>query len=231
MNLEIQSLVFALTLLPLTLCQSQQEDPSVMVVRGGHAYDTPAFEEMCQSLEGVKVDLVLTAHLEAIKAEVIQEKYDAILFLNQNKNYPEPERHKRKYMDLAKAGVGMVFLHFTLSSQPEWDEYHDLIGGKWFLKKFTEDQKLHSTYFIDIPVNIAVLDRDHPVTLGLQDFTLTDTYYGNIYMAPDVHPLLGTEHDDVADVIAWTHQYENRRWSTSCRDLAKVHFKIVRIKS
>lgn len=184
---------------------------SVLVVRGGHYYETPAFENMCLSLEGVQSDLVLTEHMEKMTAVEIDRTYDALLFLNQNKHYRTSDRNRKQYMDLVERGVGMVFLQFTLSSQPEWDEYHDLIGGKWFLKSYTKDPKLHSTYFTDLTLDIKVLDRDHPITEGLEDFTMNDAYYGNIYMSPSVHPLLGADHPDIASTIAWTQQYGNTK--------------------
>ena len=61
-----------------------QEYPgiNVLVVRGGHAYDTPQFEEMCGNLEGINADLVLTSHMERMSADEIHERYDAILFLS-----------------------------------------------------------------------------------------------------------------------------------------------------
>ncbi|WP_157961129.1 ThuA domain-containing protein [Lutibacter citreus] len=189
----------------------EQEDLSVLVVRGGHPYDTPEFEEMCLSLEGIKADLVLTSHMERMKAAEISKKYDAILFLNQNKHYTSYDWNRKQYMDLAKLGVGMVFLHFTLSSQPEWDEYHKLVGGKWFLKNYTEDKSLHSTYFTDLTLDIEVKDVNHPVTKGLKNFRMTDAFYGNIYIEPNVHALLGTNHAGISETIAWTHKYDNSK--------------------
>ncbi len=114
-------------------------------------------------------------------------------------------------MDLANLGLGRVFLQFTLSSQPEWDEYHDLVGGKWFLKNYEEDPKKHSTYFTDLTLDIKVLDTDYPVTKGLSGFTMTDAFCGNIYMDPGVHSLLGADHPDIADAIGWTQEYDNSK--------------------
>ncbi len=190
---------------------SQSDGLAVLVVRGGHAYDTPDFEDMCGQLADVKCDLVLTAHFESMTAEKIDNKYDAILFLNQNKKYTTTNRNRNRYMDLADRGVGMVFLHFTLSSEPEWDQYHDLIGGKWFLPNFEKNKSLHSTYFVDMTVDVKILDKAHPTTAGLEDFTMTDTFYGNIQMDPNVHPLLGSNRDEVADAIAWAHQYRKSK--------------------
>ena len=190
---------------------AEQTQLTVLVVRGGHAYDTPAFENMCESLSEMQCDLVLTAHFERMSAKEIDGKYDAILFLNQNKKYTTTAWNRKRYMDLSRLGVGMVFLHFTLSSEPEWDEYHDLVGGKWFLKKFEENVALHSTYFTDLTLNVRVLDSKHPTTEGLGDFTMTDAFYGNIFVAPKVHPLLGCDHPGISKTIAWTHRYQNSK--------------------
>ena len=188
-----------------------QPELSVLVVRGGHAYDTPAFEDMCRNLPGLKCDLVLTAHFEQMKANDINANYDALLFLNQNKKYTTTKWNRKRYMDLAQLGTGMVFLQFTLSSEPEWDEYHDLVGGKWYLKKFEENEELHSTYFTDMTVRVKVVHPDHPTTKGLDDFELTDAFYGNIFISPEVTPLLECEHPDIAKTIAWTHQYKKSK--------------------
>lgn len=184
---------------------------SVLVVRGGHAYDTPAFEDMCRSLPGIKCALVLTAHFERMSAKEIDSKYDAILFLNQNKKYTTSAWNRKRYMDLAELGTGMMFLHFTLSSEPEWDEYHDLVGGKWFLKKFEQDKSKYSTYFTDLTLRIEVLDQNHPTTEDLSAFTLTDAFYGNIFVSSNVKPLLGSKHSKITSTIAWTHRYENSK--------------------
>ncbi|WP_157961164.1 ThuA domain-containing protein [Lutibacter citreus] len=199
------------SLLMLSCFRAKEDKLSLLVVRGGHTYDTPDFENMCSNLDGVNATLVLNSHFYDMKIDEIKEKYDAILFLNQNKHYSEYDWNKKKYIVLTKHGIGMVFLHFTLSSQPEWDEYHDLIGGKWFLKNYTEDEKLHSTYFTDMTLDIEVIDKNHPVTKALENFTLKDAYYGNIYRDPSVHPLLGSNHSDVSSVIAWSHYYNKSK--------------------
>lgn len=187
-----------------------QKSTSVLVVRGGHPYDTPDFENMCENLDGVSVDLVLDAHFKSMKVDKIKDKYNAILFLNQNKYYEESKKTKEKYINLTSEGVGMVFLHFTLSSQPNWDEYHEIVGGKWFLGKFTPEKAKRSTYFIDLEVDVKVLDKKHPVTKGIKNFTMTDVFYGNIYLKPGVHSLLGSDNPDLTP-IAWTQKYNNSK--------------------
>ena len=137
-------------LLPLVCAWPIGERLSVLFVRGGHHYDTPEFEDMCLGLNDAMADLVLTSHIENMAATENNNRYDVILFINQNRNYPTSAKNRKQYMDLANLGVGMVVLQFTLSSQPEWDEYHDLVDGKWFLKNYEKDPKKHSTYFTDL---------------------------------------------------------------------------------
>ncbi|WP_162555939.1 ThuA domain-containing protein [Reichenbachiella versicolor] len=204
-------LLFSTLTLEAKTPKSKGSKTSVLVVRGGHHYDSPAFEKMCESLKGVDVDLMLNAHLYAMKIDEIKEKYDAILFFDQNKRYPELKRNKKLYMDLTDAGIGMVFLHFTLSSQPDWDEYHELVGGKWFLRSHTKDKSKVSKYYPEKTVDIKIVDPEHPITAGISDFTLTDTYYGKIYMRNGITSLLTSDDTDVAPSIAWTQKYNNSK--------------------
>ncbi|WP_066630780.1 ThuA domain-containing protein [Labilibacter marinus] len=204
-------IAIALILFISFAANAQKGKTSVLVVRGGHPYDTPDFEKMCTSLKGVKVDLVLDAHFKSMKVDAIKQKYDAILFLNQNKYYNESKRTKQLYMDLTNEGVGMVFLHFTLSSQPSWDDYHDIIGGKWFLGSHTKDKSKVSTYFIDRTIDIKVKDTKHPIAEGVEDFTLTDTFYGNIWMSDKVKPILGVDDKDVNSAVVWENKYNNSK--------------------
>jgi hypothetical protein len=61
----------------------------------------------------------------------------------------------------------------------------------------------------DIPVK--VVDKEHPITKGLADFTIHDETYGGYYVAPGVHVLLTTDHPKCAREIAWTRQYGKSR--------------------
>ncbi|GJM62462.1 hypothetical protein PEDI_30140 [Persicobacter diffluens] len=118
-----------------------------------------------------------------MKVEEIKGKYNALLFLNQNKYYEETKGTKKKYYDLTKEGVGMVFLHFTLSSQPGWQEYHDIIGGKWFLGKYTPDKSKVSTYFTDRTMDLKVEPQDHPVAKGVNGKLLNDYWSDGIIIS------------------------------------------------
>lgn len=183
---------------------------SVMVVTGGHPYDTPDFENMIESLKGIQVDFATMEEMEAMPASYIGKKYDALVLLDQMKAKVE-QANKDRYMQLAEMGTGMVFLHFTIASRPFWTEYHDLIGGQFHLKRFQKDESKRSTYMTDMTIDVKVLDKKHPVTEGIKDFTMTDAFYGNLELRAGLTPLLGTDNPKVQDVIAWTHSYRSSK--------------------
>jgi hypothetical protein len=103
----------------------------------------------------------------------------------------------------------MLFLHHALVSYQAWDEFEEIIGGRYYdsgrYKKTPE--KGFSTYRHDTDIAVKLLAPDHPVASGLTDFTLFDEVYGNTWVSPDVTPLLGTDHPESTEIIGWEHTY------------------------
>jgi type 1 glutamine amidotransferase len=184
---------------------------SVLVVTGGHKYDTTEFVQMFESFSNIYCDFMWTEDMQSIPAKSLDRRYDALVFMDMVKA-KVAEEDKQHYLELAQLGTGMVFMHFTLASRPFWDEYHEIIGGKFFLGgKFTEDVARRSGYNPSVEMEIKILERNHPVTEGISDFTVTDAGYNNLYISEDVHPLLGIDHPDNDDYAGWTHKYGNSR--------------------
>ncbi|MEM8733921.1 MAG: ThuA domain-containing protein [Planctomycetota bacterium] len=177
-----------------------------MVVTGGHDYDKDEFAEMFQSMNGVTASFVSTEEMEAMDSQDIATNYDTLVHLDMVREKVDSQV-KDHYVELSEAGVGMVFLHFTLASRPYWDGYHELVGGKFYLPNVEKDASLHSTYTTDLTVQIQVLNQAHPVTKGLDDFAMTDAFYGNIAIAPGVQPLLAASNDQTSNCVAWTHTF------------------------
>jgi type 1 glutamine amidotransferase len=187
------------------------EKLNVLVVTGGHKYDTTEFIEMFESFKDMDCDFVWTSEMQSISAATLNDKYDALVLMDMVKE-KVPEEYKKQYRELARLGTGMVFMHFTLASRPFWDEYHEIIGGKFFLGgKFTEDVTRRSGYNPSVELEIKVLDRDHEVTAGVNDFKVTDAAYNNLYISENVHPLLGIDHPENDYYAGWTHKYGNSR--------------------
>ena len=188
----------------------QQKDGQVdlLVVTGGHAYDTAEFIQMFESLPGISFEMALKP--DAWKMLDAGKEFDVIAFYDMWKE-PISEEEKNTFLNEFEKGTGMVFMHHCLASHPEWPEYEQLIGGKYNLPEFTPDSSLRSDYRHDIVLPVRVLDKSHPVTAGLEDFEILDEGYSNTTQLPGVHNLLETSHPDCDRYIGWTHPVKNSK--------------------
>ncbi|MFC2113541.1 family 16 glycoside hydrolase, partial [Bacteroidota bacterium] len=190
----------------LDLSEKYENELSVLVVTGGHRYDTTEFNQMFESMDNISCDFVFSAGMQEISPEKLHEKYDALVFLDMNQEVSD--EYKKQYAELTELGTGLVFLHFTLASCQSWDEYHEMVGGKFYLQS-EPDSSLRSGYKTELEMEVKVLDPDHPVTAGITDFTILDAGYNNLYISSSIHPLLGVENPYSAEYVGWTHKYNN----------------------
>ncbi len=186
-------------------CFTMKAQPvNVMLVTGGHSFDTLQFFQMFDSLKDI--DYVHFSQPEANKAIVndAAANYDVLVFYDMWRTISEQE--KEAYLDLTKKGKPFLFLHHSLVSYQKWPEFEKLLGGK-----YVEDGELpkeeQSTYKHDVWVEVEVVDDRHPVTSGMNDFRIFDEVYGNYKLLPTVKPLLKTTHAESSPVIGWENRY------------------------
>jgi hypothetical protein len=190
-------------------CNKANEKLKILVITGGHAYDTGAFVGVFRSMEHMVFDTICQPAANALIASGGAGKYDVLVFYDMWQQITPAE--KEGYLKLWEEGKGMVFLHHSLVSYTDWDDYGDAIGGRYHLPEAVADSSLASRYRHDITLIVKVLDPLHPVTAGLADFTTIDEGYSNIEIKPSVHYLLGTEHPDCSQYMGWTTKYKNSR--------------------
>lgn len=178
---------------------------SALVVTGGHEYGT-GFYTLFQGYDDLRWDHAV--HRMAADAyEKSLMKYDVLVL------YDMPEdataRQRENLMGFARAGRGIVMLHHAFAGLQGWDEYHDLIGGRYVLK--AEAGRGASSYYHDIEMLVRVADKNHPVTRGLSDFTIHDEGYKDAVVSPEVHVLLTAEHPQSDRLLAWISPYPRSR--------------------
>ena len=93
----------------------------------------------------------------------------------------------------------MIFLHHSLVSYQSWPFFAELIGGQYH----TLDSSRLSNYQHDVEIDVTIVDPTHPITSGLEDFTILDETYGNCTIATRVLPLLKTKHPKSMPVLGW----------------------------
>jgi len=103
-------------------------------------------------------------------------------------------------------------LHHALVSYQHWPEFEKIIGGRYpeadgKSGKVTEEVG----YKHDEEIPVVVVAKDHPVTAGLQDYTIHDEIYWGYRVGSDVTPLLTTTHPKSGKPIAWYRTQGNSR--------------------
>lgn len=179
---------------------------NVLIVTGGHDFDRKSFFEMFDSFKGISYTELKHPEANLQLGKINPKTYDAIVFYDMPKTISEAE--KESYHKLMKVGKGLVFMHHSLASYQQWDEFKTIIGGKYHEEKNTPAS---STYQHDVNFKVKVLNPSHPVTKGITDFEILDEVYGNTEVLPEVTPLLTTDHPQSSKTIGWTLQKENSR--------------------
>jgi type 1 glutamine amidotransferase len=188
----------------------------VLLLSGGqrqhHGYRDQAFY-LSSALEDTGRYEVTINEDAAILTSPALAKYDILIVLTDRRD-PEfkfTEDQQKALLQFVKGGKGYVSIHGADNAAPDWlPEWrtmlgaifsHDTQGGKY------PDSKTQKGTF-----KIAIRDRSHPVTKGLDDFELKDELYYNLQMGPDViEPLAVTEHAGGTWPVAWVRKYGEGR--------------------
>lgn len=182
---------------------------NVMVVAGGHSFDTAEFVGMFTAMKEITFDTVMQPRANRMIAAGETGKYDVIVFYDM---WPEADSAVRAgYQQLLGKGIGMIFLHHALAGYPQWVEYANIIGGKYHTPDSYADSSMYSTFQHDIEMNVKVIRSDHPVTRDVKDFTILDEGYGNIEVKSDVMVILKTDHPAASEKIGWVTTYKNSK--------------------
>jgi type 1 glutamine amidotransferase len=178
----------------------------VLVVTGGHDFDRKSFFEMFDSFQEISYTELKQPEANSQLGTIDPKTFDAVVFYDMPKTITEKE--KANYYNLLKLGKGLVFIHHSLCSYQQWNEYKVMVGGKYHEEK---NSPASSTYEHDVNFTVKVISPKNPVTRGINDFEIHDEVYGNTEVLPGVTPLLSADHPQSSKTIGWTHKIENSR--------------------
>jgi uncharacterized protein len=181
-------------------------DPRLLVLTGGHPFVLEAFTEAFDAIAPARWTHETQPHAQAMLTPSAVANFDALVFYDMPgitftradppAEFPTPSDSLVKGMRaLLDAGVGMVFLHHAVASWPAWEEYAEIVGGRFHYQPGTlrEVHYPDSGYRFDVSHTVEVLDPTHPVCAGLGDsFELTDELYLYPVFEDSVVPLLRT---------------------------------------
>ena len=180
----------------------------ILVITGNHAYKVEQFNQMLSSLgDNISYQVVeLPAAYEMFLPEN-RNKYDVLVFYHMWQNITDEQ--KKDFADCIRQGKSLVALHHSICAYDDWQEYFDIIGGKYFHKTTTVRGKEYQpcSYIHDLHFKVKISNPDHPVTQGVKDFEVFDETYKGYYVEDGVTPLLTTDEPTSTPVIGWTKKY------------------------
>ena len=98
-----------------------------------------------------------------------------------------------------ESGGGLISLHVSADSCPDWPEMKKLTGGGWVTGVSNHGP------FGRFTVNIW--DRNHPVTNGVDDFETFDELYCDMDQQPGISVFIGARSDGKDWPLGWTSRY------------------------
>jgi len=201
MKWSIFGLVF-LTL-PFSNLIVAQNQSKVMIVTGGHDFNRVEFFDMFDRISDIQYQEIVQPEANALIESGQLDEYDLLIFYDMYDSITEGQ--KEAYLRLADEKKPMLFLHHSLVSYQEWPEFKAMVGGKYH----TQDSSRLSYYKHDESINVHI-EKQHPITNGLKDFTIVDETYGHCEILPNVLPLLSTDHPRSMPLIGWINKYREQ---------------------
>ena len=187
--------------------RKQRGKIKVVVVTAGHGFKKEPFFAMFDSFGDIEYTSVHLQDDSEIFEDISNWDYDVMVLFNMTQQI-SPKR-QQNFVKLLEQGVGVVALHHSIAAFQKWGEYRKIIGGKYYLKDIVEDGIKHKAgeYKHDLNFSIQVKDREHPITRGMNDFTIFDETYKNQVFEQDNHILLTTDHPTSDKPLCWVRHY------------------------
>ncbi len=163
-----------------------------LIITGGHGFSEKPFFEMFDSFENFSYDAVAFPEaFEKLNPQGV-EPYDALVFYDMWQEIDTEQQSN--FTEILKQGKGIVSLHHTILSYQNWEEYPNIIGGRYYTKPYTHAgvEFPSGTFQHGVRLSVHIIDPTHPVTQGIQDFEIEDETYNHFWVSKDVYTLLTT---------------------------------------
>ena len=198
-------LITASNIVFTSYCHAQTKE-RVLIYTGGHEFERKAFFDIFKDIPDVVYQELIHPQASPVFDSALIAQFDVLLFYDMVQEIDSAQ--KAALLKILEEGKGVVFLHHSLVSYQEWNEFEKIIGGRYGLTNKDQDS---STYRHDVDIPVTIVDKDHPITRGMHDFVIRDEVYGNFKVLPTVHPLLKTTHPESGEIIGWTNSYGKSR--------------------
>jgi type 1 glutamine amidotransferase len=184
---------------------------SLLVVTGGHDFERPQFTALFDSFEGMEWREAQHPNANDSYTREASEAYDVLVLYDLNQEITPQQQ--ADLLAMLQEGKGLVVLHHALADYQAWDEWRQVVCGRFYLAPLDREGQTiaASTWRHDVEIPVRVADPEHPVTQGLADFAIHDEVYGGYEVLPRAYPLLTTDHPESSAVLAWASVWGRSR--------------------
>lgn len=179
------------------------------IITGAHHFDVINFHRLFRTLPNIDPYIQHIEDFAAAPVE-IRDSYDVLIFFihvpdhTTSNVFLETEKLHAMVEHLGTNPQGIIVLHHGILAYPDWSYWNELVG--------IQDRSLAS-YSHDEHIPVTITDPNHPITAGLENWTLFDETYNMQDASPENgnHILLTTDHPQSMKTLAWTRQYNQSR--------------------
>ena len=184
--------------------------PNVLLASKGHPFQREPFFQMFDAFQQ-EGEISAWTHVEQPAAQIFfqpenSRDYDCIVDYSMPGVFgvggpPDPPQElKDGYMRLTEEGKGLVMIHHNICSWPGWEEYAEIIGGRFFYNpgSLRGVDYPDSGYLLAANHTCMVVEEeaDHPVVQGVDlSFELQDEIYLAPYHEDSLVPLVRSDFD------------------------------------
>jgi len=123
-----------------------------------------------------------------LESQTALAAYDVIVFTIYSQRMPViPEQAQENLLNFVKNGKGFFVQHLASASFPKWEEFGKLCGRKWIMG--TSGHGPRGTF------QAKIVDKQHPITAGLDDFQADDELYAKLQGTGEIHVLVQADSD------------------------------------
>ncbi len=168
-----------------------------LIVWGGWEGHEPKLisEILASVLKNKNFDVTLSNTLDSFLDEEKLRTYDLIIpnWTMGNIN----QQQLKPLLAVVKDGVGIAGLHGGMGdafrNEPE---YQYMIGGQWVAHPGNDG----------VAYTVHIVDKDHPITRGIDDFSVTSEQY-YMHVDPAINVLATTNFDNIVMPVVWIKAY------------------------
>jgi uncharacterized protein len=182
----------------------------VIVVTDERKFNREAFFAMFDSFENMSwIEMPRSRLIEMMGTDSLRQ-HDALVFYDMPEKVELTSEQKQRATQYFNEGAPVIFLHHAILSYRSWDEFVDIIGGRYYNNPpfvTNKGDSILSEYQHDVHFNVRISDPSHPITKDMADFEIFDETYNNFYVKDDVKVLLTSDHPSCNPIIGWINTF------------------------